>query len=378
MVGRNLAATLDLIISNDWELFGEGEGDFYTLQRDRLTALMETAEKHGAPLTIFSEVGQQLAHLREADRHATLGQIARDWETSIASAISRGHDVQLHYHPTWHDARYENQTWHLNLDTWALADLPDDEIVRILSQGKNYLESVCRKAKSDYRCLIFRAGAFCIQPENRTIPLLKKVGLLADSSVLPGYWDYLHIDFRDIPHKIGPFLFGGITEFPVYTQQVWDSPLLRKIFPAAIKTPLRYGIPYDREFELWKRERDRVLHELCPKTDPLHEKRQRIRLAPGRWPSFFLRRSAIVLDYDFISPGLFVLMLENILKRAHLTKKEGRIPIVALGHANNSHTTENLDRTLQLAKTKLGDRLSFKTLSAAATSGPTDKFSIQL
>lgn len=359
-----MAAGISLILTNDWELFGEGEGDFFSLQEDRLRALTRVAEKYEAKLTVFAEVGQQFAHIRESGNHPQLARIAKAWENSITNLVSCGHDVQLHYHPTWHQANYANEKWYLNLATWALLDLPEAEIVQVLAEGKSYLEALCRPARDEYRCLVYRAGAFCIQPEEKTIPLLARVGLRADSSILPGYWDYLHIDFRSLPERVGPFEHFGLQEFPVHTYQVWDSPILRRILPAFLKTPLRYGLAYDPHFEKWKKSRERVLYKLCPNPDPLRRQRQSVRRSVKRWPSFFLRKSAIVLDYDFISPGLFVLLLEKIIRRL---EKEGcteRVPIVALGHANNSHTPENLDRTLELARRKLGDRLEFSTFQA--------------
>lgn len=358
-------ASIELILTNDWELFGEGQGDFYSLQQMRLRELLATVEAQGAKLTIFAEVGQQFAHIQYGHSQPRLQQIAHDWESSIAEAIQRGHDVQLHYHPTWNQAKYINDAWQLNLKNWALTDLDQEEIDRILIQSKKYLEKILQKVRPDYRCVSFRAGAFAIQPEHITIPALIRTGLVSDSSILPGYWDYLHIDFRGLPESFGPFMQNGIWEFPVHTQRVWDAPVLRKLIPAFIKTPLRYGIRYDQEFETWKIERDRVLHSLCSQLDPLHEKRQRVRLSPRRWLTYLFRKSAIVLDYDFISPGLFVHLLEIVLVTANKNKIDVPIPIVALGHTNNSQNPLNLERCLRLAKKSLGKNLVFSTMQEA-------------
>ena len=53
---------LGLIITNDWEVFGDGSGDYFELQHKPLEALLKVVEEYGAKLTVMAEVGQQWAH----------------------------------------------------------------------------------------------------------------------------------------------------------------------------------------------------------------------------------------------------------------------------------------------------------------------------
>jgi len=50
---------LALILTNDWELFGDGSGDYFEIQHKPLEELLDTVEDHGAKLTVMAEVGQQ-------------------------------------------------------------------------------------------------------------------------------------------------------------------------------------------------------------------------------------------------------------------------------------------------------------------------------
>ena len=122
-------ADIALILTNDWELFGEGDGDFESLQKRRLSGLLKTAEKHSAPLTVFAEVGQQFSHLHAGKSWPHLAQIAIDWELSLQDAVARGHDVQLHYHPTWRNAVFEGGRWKLDLNTWTMTDLDEIDMI---------------------------------------------------------------------------------------------------------------------------------------------------------------------------------------------------------------------------------------------------------
>src|SRR5262245_17827716 len=75
---------------------------------DPAARLMETAEGAGARLTFMAEMGEYF-WLQEHDP-AIAGRMESQWR----EAIRRGHDVQLHLHPTWLPecgARYEGGRW---------------------------------------------------------------------------------------------------------------------------------------------------------------------------------------------------------------------------------------------------------------------------
>lgn len=367
---------VDLMFTNDWEIFGEGSGNFTDLQERPLREFFEVFDRHAARFTLFAEIGQQWAH-------RSLGQawsekIAESWEALVAETIGKGHDVQLHLHPTWLNAKFEHGAWHLDFSQWQLKTLSQEKIEEVLRRGRNTLENLGHKVNPKYRCLAFRAGAFCIQPENETMPGVLKAGLMCDSSVVPGMTDHLFFDFRSARSKPGSYLAcvenlgreaipgeKSILEFPIHTARVWDMPLVRRLLPGAFFERFQFGTSPDAVFEKWAKARDARQRTIYPSSrQPLQEKRKRALRGPRRWPGFFLRKSLITLDYDYLAPQVFVSLVERAVARAQREGKQ-RLRLVAIGHAKNIHSAENVDRILAALKNKLGPQLRCPTIQQA-------------
>lgn len=368
---------VNLILTNDWELYGEGSGDFYSIQKERLREILEIVERHGAKISLFAEIGQQWAHKREGQKSRWAMSIANEWEKCVKETIARGHDVQLHLHPTWENSFHNGTEWKLDFNTWALIDLGVDKIEDQLRKGKEYLNQLGKSVKLNYECLSFRAGAFCLQPSKVTLPAIARAGLASDSSVVPGYWDYLYFDYRNISTQLGPYLANiedltpvsspeqkNFLELPVHTVQVFDSPILRKILPAWIISKLYFGAKRDVKYLAWSKLRDKNIKLLAALPDPLRLKRFRSKLSPTNWLTYIIRKSTYVLDYDFMQPEVFLEIVVRTIKKAEAAGRK-EISLVAIGHANNAHTSENLDRILLGLEKKIGKNLSYQTVQQA-------------
>ncbi len=102
---------LHLIISVDYEIFGNGKGNPKRHMIKPAYRMMEIAEKHGAKMTFMAEVMEYLVYSRyerEAERdfgYSPAGLI----EKQMREAISRGHDVQMHIHPQFWKAEYSHR-----------------------------------------------------------------------------------------------------------------------------------------------------------------------------------------------------------------------------------------------------------------------------
>jgi len=188
---------MDLLLSLDYELCGNGAGD---VMRDIIHPtgrILNLCERHGAKMTIMCEVGEYWAFEQyDAGLRADLGYSpCAAIRAQIIEAIQRGHDVQLHLHPQWIGAEYGQGGWRLRNSCWRLADLPDGlgspeqvtSIIGVLCRGKRALEDALRPVKADYECTCFRAGGFYAQPARSIIAALKTAGLRADSSVVKRY-----------------------------------------------------------------------------------------------------------------------------------------------------------------------------------------------
>ncbi len=194
---RRKVALVQLILSLDYEIFGNGAGDVIRDVAYPTSRLLNLCERHGAKMTIMFEVGEYWAFEQYDDRlRRELGYSpAQIMKEQATEAIERGHDVQLHLHPQWIGAEYAEGGWQLRNSYWRLADLPDGlgdkerlaSITGALFRGKQTLEEMIRPMKTDYECLCFRAGGFYAQPSRSIILAMKRVGLRADSSVVRGY-----------------------------------------------------------------------------------------------------------------------------------------------------------------------------------------------
>ena len=177
---------IDLVLSDDWELRGDGSGSVRELQFVTLERLLEIYERYELRASINAEVLQQLAHRRLGTEHVELQDVADEWDRVVIDAYSRGHDVQLHLHPQWSDASYEERRWQLG-GSWELPVYPPDDVRVMLSRAKDYLEELLHGAgHSGYRCVTFRSGGWAFAPSDHIIPALKELGIQVDVSIADG------------------------------------------------------------------------------------------------------------------------------------------------------------------------------------------------
>lgn len=185
--------TIYLAFVDDWELSGNGSGDAEALQFRPMRELVRIYNTHGIRGSFNAELMQQLTFRKFAGQHAELKQLADEWDAVVQETFRQGHDVQLHIHPQWQNAQYEDGQWRLTAD-WSILNYEPDEAYRMLTSGKEYLENLLRAVDADYRCVSYRAGSWCIAPSPHMLNLLVKLGIVFDMSIVGG----LRYDTRNI------------------------------------------------------------------------------------------------------------------------------------------------------------------------------------
>jgi hypothetical protein len=198
---------IDLVLTDDWELRGDGSGNMRALQFETLGNLLEAYERWGIRASINAEVMQQLSHRRLAGQYPALGELADEWEGALRDAYRRGHDVGFHIHPNWSKASYDGSTWRLE-GSWMLLDYSASELGLMLSEAKTELERVVRAVDPSYQCVTFRAGSWAIAPSPHVLPTLMNLGIEIDLSIVPGIQyrtskvtlDYRQTDERFLPY----------------------------------------------------------------------------------------------------------------------------------------------------------------------------------
>jgi hypothetical protein len=373
---------LGLIITNDWEVFGDGSGDYFELQHKPLEALLKVMAEHDAKLTVMAEVGQQWAHQNIVEQEPWAHEIVVAWESMLKDTVRRQFDVQLHLHPQWLDAKYVNNRWQLNLSEWSIGALPPSALGAILRKAKSYLDNLLQPVCPSYECLAFRAGAYCIEPSQHVIEALLDTGIICDSSVTKGLYNPPFFDYRDAFSCFMPWFTSsedvkyqsdstrGLLEIPVCSYQTFDSPILRKLVSPQLFYWLFLGVHITQDDRQWleKRSQDKLQKYPLSKRPFFLEKIKSI-----RWIfSNLLSKTALQLDYDSLPPKVFVKFLQAVLEKGQMAGLEGvTLPVVASGHTKDMCGTENVARILQAVHTALQGRVVYWTLREAIQSWTT-------
>ena len=251
-----------LILSVDYEIFGNGTGDVRQHVVEPTEAMAAICERHGVPLTVFFEAEEYVAFERAAkELTGDLGyNPAAMIREQIRSLAIRGHDVQLHLHPEWHGAEYRSGRWILHPGTRTVDALfeTQTETTEYIAQRKGVIEEICREAGRPRAVRAYRAGAFSAQPGARLLKALAENGILIDSSVVKGLHGSGHpFDYRAAPSAKGPWrvadevtredALGQIWEFPIYSvmgrrinQLTWNR----------LRAKFSRNVPKDRQKEM--------------------------------------------------------------------------------------------------------------------------------
>jgi hypothetical protein len=206
--------------------------------------MLNVFDAKGAKLTIMAEMGHYWAMKRYSDL------FIRDinfFESQPKNAVERGHDVQLHFHPQWIDAKFEDGSWHLDFSRKTIERLCHnyDEAYFYLKKGKDELQNLLTPINPDYQCVCFRAGFLQMQPSENMIKALTDAGFLSDSSVSKGMkandslrgLDYSSANSKYRPWKTSDFEIcesdesGKIYEFPIVSDSAgFISKIGNKLF----------------------------------------------------------------------------------------------------------------------------------------------------
>lgn len=189
---------LNVCISFDYEIF---MGENYVSEEEVLLKptekISQMLKELGVSATFFADV-----YCPEAYRRLGKHEFADAFDEQLRFLVQQGHDVQLHMHPHWKKAsqvgaRVEFPREAYRIHNW-MEDGSDAVVRQMVHDGVNYLNRVILPVKSDYRCLAFRAGGYCLQPEKELVSILYQEGIRIDSSVCQGmahdgdgmYYDY--------------------------------------------------------------------------------------------------------------------------------------------------------------------------------------------
>ena len=356
---------IHLILSLDYEIFGSGSGDVRQDMIEPTRRLLTLCGRYGAKLSIMFEVGENWA-MKKAEEAGSLHldySPSQQIEEQIQCAVRCGHDVQLHLHPWWIGATFEDNKWQLCPQYIRISDLPNGigsendrfSIVGALYQGKHTLEAIIKLVCPDYVCLVYRAALFYGQPSTELIIGMKQAGLIADSSVVRGLYetDPVPTDYRQAQSAVGywwtsvedisqPGPKGEyIIEFPVYSR-------LR---------PYAWNFKWTKLHVTLKR---RCVERANTHGHGMMEARQSTE-SLGQ----ILKKLGTLqpLKYDFckLSASDMIQGLRRAIRDDQMIGDDFGTPVVMLGHSKDFWNDRNLEMFLTFIKNKCEGRVCFST-----------------
>jgi hypothetical protein len=369
---RNLGL-IKLILSLDYEIFGNGAGDVMRDIIEPTDRLLDICDSHGAKLTIMFEAAEYWA-FKQMEEKLDLGYSpAKAMETQARDAISRGHDVQLHLHPQWIGAELDNRIWRVRTDQWCIANLPHglgnnaDEysIAGALSKGKRTLESMLRPVRPVYECIAFRAGGFHIQPSWRVISAMKAVGLWIDSSVVKGLYvrspDW-PCDFRTAVSNYG---YWWTTEDDLCR----SGPEQEHILELPVYSKMQ---PYAANFR-WSKLRTELKRRKLESRYPGTIKQAGGIRSTHKLSQVLLKMVSVqpvLVDFCKLNARSMVRAIEEIMLTNTFTdgQTEQAVPVVLIGHSKDFWNDGQLGSFLSTMKSSslYKEKIQFRTFSDAA------------
>lgn len=189
-------------------------------------------EKINIPITFFVDVlyADYLKRTQQKEDYQKLKE-------NVTYLFDKGNDMQLHIHPSWLYSHQEGRKIQFDPKYYRLPEYDNifdiGTIEKIIYESIDILKRELLPEFPKYKPIAFRAGGWCIQPEETIIKVLKANGIKIDSSVYKFahsvYKSHQFMDYRDAPNTdcwifdkriMCPSTISyteGMLEFPVYT-----------------------------------------------------------------------------------------------------------------------------------------------------------------
>jgi len=314
---------IECIFSIDYEIYGNGEGLLDELVYEPARKLKNIFDQSGVKIVVFVET----AELEKIETFGTDPAISKV-KGQIKEFYEQGHEIALHIHPQWCNARYLDGKWELDYSEYNLCELPKERIVEIVNRSITYIRTVLEE--SDFTPLSFRAGNWLFQPTQPLAGILAEQGIKVDSSVFKGGLQHQHkLDYRSTfsngyywsftKSVVVPDPKGKMLEIPIHTQMV---PFWKML------TTKRIGLQY------------KGLSEIQFGTSKLY-----------RLLDFTRVRQPLKFDFCRLTLDELISMVDTIIREDRKTPTLFR-PVVAIGHTKDLVDLATVDSFLSYLSQK--------------------------
>jgi hypothetical protein len=225
---------LKAVFTLDYEIHGNGDGCPYTLMVEPTQRMLDLFDRYGAKLTIMADVAEILKFKEYKDQFGRDDYHYEAIVRQLKDAVRRGHDVQLHLHASYFNARFEGGRWLQDWSEYNFAGLPLPRLNEIVRIGKEYLEGLLKPISPNYACVAFRAANWAVSPSKNVIRALHENGIRIETSVFKYgcragivSFDYSNAHSDLVPWRVAEDDLcrrdenGKLLEIPIYCERRW-------------------------------------------------------------------------------------------------------------------------------------------------------------
>jgi hypothetical protein len=225
---------LHVIFTLDYEIHGNGEGSPNALMVRPTERLMGLFDEYGAKLTLLPDVAEILKFKEHKERTGRDDYYYDAIVDQLQRAVKGGHDVQLHIHSAYFNARHDGRRWLQDWSEYSFADLPYERMNWMVKTSKDFLENLLTPVAPSYRCTVFRAANWSVSPSRNVVRALMENGITIDTSVFKfgRRHGIVNFDYSSTHHPLLPWRASPddicrrddtspLWEFPIYSENRW-------------------------------------------------------------------------------------------------------------------------------------------------------------
>lgn len=236
-----------VLFTLDYEIHGNGHGSPQALMVEPTARMLAQFDRHGARLTIMADVAEIMRFGRHRDQTGRDDFAYEAIRAQLRTAVRGGHDVQLHLHPSYYNARFTDGHLAQDYADYDLARIPFERLDGMVRDAKRWLEDLLRPEAPDYRCIAFRAANWSMNPAAGIVRALVANGIPIETSVFKyGRRDgMVSFDYSGAHDALVPWPVSGedicvhdprgkVVEFPIYCERwpVWHFLTANRVYRA--------------------------------------------------------------------------------------------------------------------------------------------------
>lgn len=344
---------IGLSLTFDYEIYGDGNGSPEELMIAPTNKFIQICEDFDVKATLFVEVAELMKMKQATYYQKELYKI----EEQLKNLHERGHDIQLHIHPWWLKAEFNNGKWEMDYKLISLCHLNRKDALRYVQICKQYLTDLLGPCKRKYSCCAYRAGFWSMQPTESIFDALVEAEINIDSSVYK--WgtldtELLKFDYLNAYSNIFPWFFrrenvnereqnicteNKCLEIPIYAEQQRGLSFLSK-----------------KRLSLIPKVKS-VVNDCCSNS----KSRSYLNTILSKLNLFWKFR-AKKLDFCKCSFREMKKMIETIVTK---NPNDGYLPVVAIGHSKDFIYWKDFERLLTFLKSCHSDVIEIVPLTTA-------------